>query len=218
MGTIGAGFSMSLDGFIAGPNDDVSRLFAWMSLGNTELNLSSGDTDFELKVSSESANSFEEAIRTTGAIVSGRRMFDVSGAWGGRHPLGTPVVVVTHHIPEEWDYEGSPFTFVTEGVEAAIAKAREIAGDKNIGVGGADIARQCLKSGLLDEIRIDLVPVLLGEGVRLFERLGIEPVELEMTGMGESPGVTHLTFRVIKSSSPNTSSLPSGEAVVQSEG
>jgi dihydrofolate reductase len=198
MGTISAGFSMSLDGFIAGPNDDVSRVFAWMSLGNTELKLSSGDTDFDLKVSSASADLFKETINQTGAIVSGRRMFDVSGAWGGKHPLGAPVVVVTHNIPKEWVYDGSPFVFVTDGVECAIEKAREIAGDKNIGVGGADLARQCLKLGLLDEIHIDLVPVLLGQGVRLFEHLGIEPVELERTGVFESPGVTHLSFRVIK--------------------
>jgi len=198
MGTIAAGFSMSLDGFIAGPNDEFQRLFAWMSLGNTELNLSSGDTDFDLKVSSESAKGFEEAIRSTGAIVSGRRMFDVASAWGGKHPLGAPVIVVTHKPPQEWVYEGSPFIFVTEGVESAIEKARAIAGDKNIGVGGADITRQCIKLGLLDEIAIDLVPVLLGQGVRLFEYLGIEPIELESTGVRQSPGVTHLSFRIVK--------------------
>lgn len=198
MGTIAAGFSMSLDGFIAGPNDDVQRLFAWMYQGDTGLDLSSGDTEFDLKVSSESAEGFEEAIRSTGAIVSGRRMFDVAGAWGGKHPLGVPVVVLTHSVPQEWVYEGSPFTFVTDGVESAIDKARQIAEDKNIGVGGADITRQCLKLGLLDEIQIDLVPVLLGQGVRLFESLAIEPIELEQTGVIESPGVTHLSFRVVK--------------------
>jgi dihydrofolate reductase len=125
-------------------------------------------------------------------------LFDVAGAWGGKHPLGAPVVVLTHHIPQEWAYEGSPFTFVTQGIEAAVEKARQIAGEKNIGVGGASVTRQCLKLGLLDEIGIDLVPVLLGQGVRLFEYLGIEPVELESTGVREAPGVTHLTFRICK--------------------
>jgi dihydrofolate reductase len=197
VGKVGAGFSMSLDGFIAGPDDDVQRLFAWMSLGDTDLGLSSGDTDFDLQMSSEDTEQFEETVRQTGAIVSGRRMFDVAGAWGGEHPMGVPVVVVTHTIPDEWAYEGSPFTFVTEGVETAVGKAREIAGDKDIGVGGADVARQCLKLGLLDEIQIDLVPVLLGRGVRLFEYLGIEPVELEITGVRRSPGVVHLSFRVV---------------------
>lgn len=198
MGTINAGFSMSLDGFIAGPNDDVSRLFAWMSLGDTKLDVSSGDTEFDLKMSSQDAEQYQEMATQTGTIVSGRRMFDVAGAWGGKHPMGVPVVVLTHTIPQEWAYEGSPFTFVTDGVESAIETAREIAGEKNIGVGGADITRQCLKLGLLDEIGIDLVPVLLGQGVRLFEYLGIEPIELETTRVTRSPGVTHLSFRVRK--------------------
>ena len=198
MGTISAGFSMSLDGFIAGPNDDVQRLFAWIALGDTDLSLASGDTDFELKVSAESAESFEATIQSTGAIVSGRRMFDVAGAWGGKHPMGVPIVVLTHTLPQEWVYEGSPFTFVTDGIESAIEMARVIAGGKNIGVGGAEITRQCLQAGLLDEIHIDLVTVLLGQGVRLFETLGIEPVELERMSVRESPGVTHLSFRVVK--------------------
>lgn len=198
MAKVSAGFSMSLDGYIAGPNDDVQRLFGWMTQGDTDLTMSSGDTDFDLKVSSKSAEFFEEMTRSTGAIVSGRRMFDVAGAWGGQHPLGAPVIVVTHNVPKEWAKEGSPFTFVTEGVESAIEQAKKIAGDKNVGVGGSDITRQCLKAGLLDEIGIDLVPVLLGKGVRLFEYLGIEPIELEITGVIEAPGVTHLRYRIIK--------------------
>lgn len=197
-GNVSAGFSMSLDGFIAGPNDDVQRVFAWMFSGDTNLQVSIGDEEMDLKLSEQSAEQYEEMTQAVGAIVSGRRMFDVAGAWGGKHPMNVPVIVVTHHIPREWVKEGSPFTFVTDGVESALAKAREIAGEKNIGVGGADIARQCLKLGLLDEIQIDLVPVLLGRGVRLFEYLGIEPIELERTGVIESPGVTHLSFRVVK--------------------
>jgi len=198
MGRIGAGFSMSLDGFIAGPQDDVQRLFQWMYSGDKDVKLTSGNTDFDLKVSSESAERFEEAPKTYGAIVSGRRMFDVAHAWGGKHPMGVPVVVLTHSVPQEWSKEGSPFTFVTGGIAQAIDAARKIAGDKNIGVGGADVTRQCLKAGLLDDISIDLVPVLLGQGVRLFEYLGIEPIELETTGVTRAPGVTHLTFSVKK--------------------
>ena len=198
MGTIGAGFSMSLDGFIAGPNDDVQRLFAWMFSGDTDMKVSIGDEEMDLKLSEQSAEQYEEKTQGVGAIVSGRRMFDVAGAWGGKHPMNVPVVVVTHTIPQEWPNDGSPFTFVTDGVESALEKAREIAGDKTIGVGGADMTRQCLKLGLLDEIQIDLVPVLLGQGVRLFEHLGVEPIELERTGVTEAPGVTHLSFRVVK--------------------
>jgi dihydrofolate reductase len=198
MGSIGAGFSMSLDGFIAGPNDDVSRVFAWMFQGDTDVQVTIGEEDMDLKLSEESAEQFE-GTGGLGAIISGRRMFDVAGAWGGKHPMNVPVVVLTHNVPQEWaDREDSPFTFVTDGLEAAIEQARLIAGDNNIGVGGADITRQCLKMGLLDEIGIDLVPVLLGDGVRLFEEMGIEPVELEITDVTPAPGVTHLRYRVKK--------------------
>jgi len=137
-------------------------------------------------------------MQETGVIISGRGMFDTAGAWGGKHPMGVPVIVVTHHIPQEWAFEGTPFTFATDGIEQALEKAREIAGNKNIGVGGADITRQFIKQGLLDEIHIDLVPVLLGQGVRLFEYLGIEPVELELIHASASPGVTHLSFKILK--------------------
>ena len=112
--------------------------------------------------------------------------------------MNVPVVVLTHNIPQEWVKKGSPFTFVTDGIESAIRQARKIAGNRSVGVGGADVMRQCLKAGLLDEIGIDLVPVLLGRGVRLFEHLGIEPIELERTAVTEAPAVTHLRFRVLK--------------------
>lgn len=198
MGTIGAGFSMSLDGFIADKGNGVDRLFAWMFQGDQDMTLSSGDKSFELQVSSEKAKDFETSMQETGVIISGRGMFDTAGAWGGKHPMGVPVVVVTHHIPPEWDNESSPFIFITDGIDHATHMAREIAGDKKIGVGGAEIARQFLGQGLLDEIHIDLVPVLLGEGVRLFEYMGVEPVELELIGASASPGVTHLSYRVKK--------------------
>ena len=198
MGTLGTGFSMSLDGFVAGPNDDVQRLFAWMYRGDTDFEWASGDRDFGLKVSAQSAEMFEEAARTTGALVAGRRLFDLAGAWGGKHPLDVPVFVVTHTVPEEWARPGSPFTFVTDGVASAVEQAQHVAGDKRVAVASPTIVRQCLQLGLLDEIHIDLVPVLLGDGIRLFDHLEIAPIELECTRVIEAPGVTHLTFRVIK--------------------
>jgi dihydrofolate reductase len=99
---------------------------------------------------------------------------------------------------QEWVYEGSPFTFVTNGVESAVEQAKVVAGDKNVAVGAASIAQQCIEAGLLDEIHIDPVPVLLGGGVRLFEHLGPKAIELESTRVIEAPSVTHLTFRVVK--------------------
>jgi dihydrofolate reductase len=94
--------------------------------------------------------------------------------------------------------EGSPFIFVTDGVESAIQQAKAAAGDKNVAVSSASIAQQCIRAGLLDDIHIDLAPVLLGGGVRLFEHLGNEPIELEMIKVIDAPGVTHIGFRVVK--------------------
>ncbi len=195
MGHVGAGFSMSLDGYIAGPGDDVQRLFAWMFAGDTDMTLSGGDHDFELKLSEDSARHFEELMQSIGAIVSGRRTFDVAGGFGGRHPLGAHVFVVTHNIPAEWA-DSPNFTFVTDGVESAIRQAQAYANGKSVSVGGADIMRQCIQAGLLDELQIDLVPVVLGGGVRLFDQLG--PLELEITGVREDKAVTHLTYRIVK--------------------
>ena len=112
--------------------------------------------------------------------------------------MGVPTFVLTHTVPQQWVYEGSPFEFVTDGVESAVEQAKQAAGDKNVAVGAASIAQQCLRAGLLDEIHVDLVPLLLGGGVRLFEHLGSTPIELESTRVIEAPGVTHLTYRVVK--------------------
>ena len=204
MGTVGTSLSMSLDGFIAGPNDGPERplgeggerLFQWYSSGDTDYTMPSGT--MAVKVSAASAAMLREAHGTIGALVTGRRTFDITNGWGGRHPLDVTVFVVTHSVPQGWANDGSPFTFVTDGVESAVAQAKRAAGDKNVGVGAASIVQQCLRAGLLDEIQLDLVPVLLGAGVRLFENLGAEPVELERTSVIEAPGVTHLRFRVVK--------------------
>jgi dihydrofolate reductase len=196
MGKVILGISMSLDGFVAGPGDDVQHLFKWYFSGDTDIPVQGGR--FSLKVSRRSAELIEDSMRTTGAMVAGRRMFDVARAWAGTPPFA-PCFIVTHRVPTEWVKEGSPFTFVTDGVESAIRQAKQAAGDdKNVAVATPNIMQQCLKAGLLDEIRIDLVPVLLGDGVRLFDHLGIEPIDLEITRVIEAPGVTHLGFRVVK--------------------
>jgi dihydrofolate reductase len=198
MGTVGAGFSMSLDGFIADPKGEVGPLFDWMFSGSTDMKLSAGDHDIDLKMSEPNVEHFEDMLKTVGAIVSGRGMFDEAKAWGGKHPMDVPVFVVTHNPPREWINKESPFTFVTDGVASAVALAQKAAGKKSVGVGGADVARQCLQAGLLDDIGIDLVPILLGKGIRLFEYMGIEPIKLEASGVTYTPGVTHLSFRVVK--------------------
>ena len=204
MGFVRTSLSRSLDGFTAGPDDGHERplgeggerLFGWYFGGDTDYTMPSGT--MAIKVSAASAEMLREAHGTIGALVTGRRTFDITNGWGGRHPLDVPVFVVPHSIPQGWANDGSPFTFVTDGVESAVAQAKRAAGDKNVGVGAASIVQQCLRAGLLDEIQLDLVPVLLGAGVRLFENLGAEPVELERTSVVEAPGVTHLRFRVVK--------------------
>jgi dihydrofolate reductase len=203
MGKVILDITMSLDGFIAGPNDGPERplgdggerLFAWYFSGDTDFEMPGGTMTF--KVSPVSAEVLQE-VHTVGALVTGRRTFDIANAWGGRHPVDVPVFVVTHTVPQEWVGEGSPFTFVTDGVESAVEQAKTVAGDKNVGVGAASIAQQCINAGLLDEIHIHLAPVLLGDGIRLFDHLGTEPIELESMRVVEAPGVTHLRFRVVK--------------------
>jgi dihydrofolate reductase len=195
MGKVTAGFSMSLDGFVADEDDGVDRVFKWYSIGDTRREVQSGDGSFTL--SAEGAEYIEEAGQVAGVLVSARRTFDIANAWGGRHPMGVPVVVVTHSAPEEWaEKEGSPFTFVTDGVPSAIAKAREIAGDKDVVVGAPSVTQQCLKLGLLDEVHIDLVPLLLGKGVRLFDLEA--PIDLVVTAASGNRYVTHLTYRLVR--------------------
>ena len=188
--------SVSLDGFVAGPHDEVDQVFRWYGSGDTEFPFPGSDLVF--KVSHASAELLREASQTIGAIVTGRRNFDNAHGWNGKPPLGVPHFVVTHRIPQEWVYQGSMFTFVTDGVTSAIAQARQLAGEKDVAVSSANIMRQCLKAGLLDEIHIDLVPVLLGDGIRMFEQLGSEPIELEQLRVVAGTGVTHLRYRVVK--------------------
>ncbi|HEX4206831.1 MAG TPA: dihydrofolate reductase family protein [Ktedonobacteraceae bacterium] len=198
VGKVTTGFSMSLDGFVAGPNEDFQHLFAWMTSGDTDYTLTIGKTEQKLKIAAESVEMFDDAINTTGALVAGRRLYELTHGWEGHHPVDAPVVVVTHRPPPEWVKEEWPVTFVTGGIESAIAQAKVIAGDKNVTVASATIAQQCLNAGLLDEIHIDLVPFLLGNGVRLFEHLKGAPVALENPQVSIGTGVTHLTYRIKK--------------------
>ncbi|MCL4267530.1 MAG: dihydrofolate reductase family protein [Anaerolineae bacterium] len=189
--------SVSLDGFVALPNDEVGPLFDWYASGDTEYPLPG--TNMVFKVSRVCAALFDENWTKIGASVTGRHTFDVAHAWGGNPPGGGNHFVVTHHVPPEWVYEGSPFTFVTDGIANAVGQAKNTAGtDKHIDVVGANIMQQCLKAGLLDEIHIDLIPLLLGEGIRLFDNLASEPAKLETIRVIEDTGVTHLQFRVVK--------------------
>jgi dihydrofolate reductase len=203
MGKVVFNITVSLDGFVAGPNDSPENglgdggdaLFNWYFSGDTEVAISEGTP--LLKISKQSADLLKTSLETYGAGVWGRRTFDIAHAWGG-HPPGTPAFIVTHHIPQEWVYEGSPFTFVTDGVESAIHQAKAAAGDKDVVVCTASILQQCLNAGMMDEIHLDIVPLILGKGVQLFDHLDIDPIELERIRVIDAPNVTHMGFRVVK--------------------
>jgi dihydrofolate reductase len=195
MGKVIAQFAMSLDCFIADAEDEVGRLYRWLSEG--EISVEVANSGMVFKTSPASAEIFREVIENTGAIVTGRRDFDVSKAWGGKAPVGDHCFIVTHSVPPEW--ANSPnFTFVTDGIENAVERAKKVSGEKNTSVSGSQITQQSLKLGLLEEIHIDLVPVLLGKGIRLFDHLDVQPIELEITRVIDAPGVTHLAYRIVK--------------------
>jgi dihydrofolate reductase len=195
MSKVYTGASMSLDGYIAGPDESgFEHLFKWY--GNGDVEVPTTKPDMTMRMTQENAEHWRTVIEMTGALVVGRKLFDFTNGWDGEHPIGKPVVVLTHEPPADWP-QNTPFTFVTDGIEAAIEKARELAGDKVVGVNGGTIARQCLDAGLLDEIWVDLVPVLLGGGTPFFEHLSTTPVELEgPVSVTEGRDVTHLRYRV----------------------
>jgi dihydrofolate reductase len=192
MGKIVMDMSMSLDGFIAAKNDtpdqplgeDGQRLHEWYFKDNAQA--------YNKEI--------EEDLASVGAVIIGRRTYENNHAWGGKGPLGSVLCLIlapADHVPPKEEI-GPVFTFVSDGIESALAKAKELAGDKDIALMGASVQQQFLVAGLLDEIHVDVVPVLLCEGVRLFDHLGSKHISLEQTKVGEGDQVAHLTYRVVK--------------------
>jgi dihydrofolate reductase len=191
MGKIVMDMSMSLDGFIAATNDtpdqplgeDGQRLHEWYFKDNAAA--------YNMEM--------EEDLTSVGAVIIGRRTYENNHAWGGKGPLGSvPCMVLApadHVSPKE--EIGPVFTFVSDGIASVLAKAKALAGDKDIALMGANVQQQFLVAGLIDEIHVDIVPVLLCEGVRLFDRLGSKHITLEQTEVGEGDQVAHLTYRVV---------------------
>jgi len=202
MTAIVTGLSTSLDGFIAGADDSPEqplgvggdRLFDWFSDGDTPSRFYP-----TFRMSAVSAMFFDGFASRHGAVITGRRTYDVTDGWGGQGPLpGVPLFVMTHRVPEHVPAGDPPYTFVTDGVERAVEKARAAAVGRDVSVMGASIVQQCLRSRLLDLLTIHLVPVVLGRGVRLLDGLDAENINLELVGVVDAPGVTHLTYRVVK--------------------
>src|SRR5262245_14933749 len=201
MSKVSAGATMSLDGFIAGPDDTgFDLLFKWYQGGDVEVPMPDSTAGVPPShVAKPSADLLDKEIGGWGALIVGRHLYDLTNAWNGRHPLGVTTVVLTHKPPEDRPEADDNFVFVTGGIEDAVAKAREIAGDKDVAVNGGQMARQALEAGLLDEIGVDLVPVILGDGTPLLADYKSRPVEFEgPTLVVQGNGVTHLRYRVVK--------------------
>ena len=200
MGKVVAQAIMSLDGYVAKQDNSIGRLFDWLQ--NGEVEIPTPARDFTVRLSPQSADHWRRWVSSLGALVCGRTLFDVTEGWQGRHSLDVPIVVVTHRLPDEWvdAHPDAPFTFVTDGVASAVAHAQALAGDRSVAVTGGTIARQCLELGLLDEVAIDLVPVVMGEGNRpFFGKLGADDVMLgDPTTCVQGERVTHLVFPVLR--------------------
>jgi dihydrofolate reductase len=208
-----ADISMSLDGFVAGPNPTLEqplgeggeRLHEWvfkLKSWRAPHGLEGGETGADDEV-------VTETLRATGAVIIGRRMFsggdgkwendpNANGWWGDEPPFHVPVFVLTNHAREPLRLKGTTFTFVTDGIESALEQARSVAGDKDVFIGGgASVVQQYLNAGLLDELQVHVAPVLLGSGVRLLD--GLDPtIGIEGTRVISSPYVTHLRYRVLR--------------------
>ncbi|OLF06736.1 dihydrofolate reductase family protein, partial [Actinophytocola xanthii] len=197
MGRTITGATMSIDGYIAGPGESgFDLLFQWYGNGEVELPTASPYVP-PLRLSPASAELVRREWGNTGALVVGRHLYDMTNAWGGRHPIDVTTVVLTHQRPADRPEDDENFVFVTAGIEAAVARAKEIAGDKDVVVNGGQMARQALEAGLLDEVGVELVPVVLGAGKTLFGELAATPVQFDgPIAVVQGDGVTHLRYRV----------------------
>jgi dihydrofolate reductase len=216
LGELKVDITMTLDGFVAGPDQTLEqplgaggeRIHEWayaMATWREQHGEPGGERNVDDDV-------YAESVAATGAVLMGRRMFsggagpweddpNSMGWWGDTPPFGVPVFVLTHHPREPVEMlGGTTFTFVTDGVETAAERARAAAGDRNVLVaGGADVVQQCLRAELVDEVQIHLAPLLLGDGgVRLFDGLGNDRPALRITRVVESPLVTHIRYRVVR--------------------
>jgi dihydrofolate reductase len=202
MGNVVLHFSMSLDGFIAGPDISAEhalgvggeRLHEWMFNRNSAQ---SGDPT-QSSASRKDAELVQEVVASVGAVVLGRRTFEVGLRHWADTPYPAPSFVLTHEPRGKLAMKSAAFTFVTDGIESAVQQAKQAAREQIITIMGANTAQQVLKARLADELQIQLIPVLLGAGTRLFDCIGTQQIELKTTRVVDSPFVTHLQFKVVK--------------------
>jgi dihydrofolate reductase len=215
VGKLRVNITMSVDGFVAGPNQSVENPLGigGMGLHDWAFPLAAWRRTHGLEGGAVNASTpvVEESLENVGAVLMGRNMFGGgpgpwgedpwNGWWGDDPPFRTPVFVLTHHSREPLEMQGgTTFTFVTDGIESALEQARTAAGGKDVVVaGGANIVQQYLAAELIDELNVSVAPVLLGEGARLFDNLGDTDLQLQQVRAIDAPGVTHLKYRVLRS-------------------
>ena len=185
---------MSLDGFVAQPDDNPAELFDWYWGG--DIMVPSAQEGMSFSVDAASAPMLHELTTACGAVIAGRRLFDQTDGWGDYHPAGAPVVVVTHRPPPEGAVDRFARTTFTRSVPEGIDTAKDIAGDRFVTIASADIIQQALKLGLVDEICISQVPVLFGTGVRYFGELVGHHVLLEDPVVVQGTRALHLRYQV----------------------
>jgi dihydrofolate reductase len=195
MSKVIASASMSLDGYISGPGESgFEHLFAWYGNGDVAVPTAQADRTFHM--TAENARLWREFTASTGALVVGRRLFDLTNGWDGNHPAGAPVVVLTHKPPTDWPHPDAPFTFVTDGIKSAIATAKQLAGEKAVGITAGTITGQAIDAGLVDEIWVMLAPVVLGGGTPFFAQMERAPVTFRGPDVVAAGGVTHLRYTI----------------------
>jgi len=199
MGQVIASASMSLDGYIAKDDNTIGLLFDWLNNGPVDFPTVNPDMTFHM--TPQSAEYMGHWLSEIGVLICGRTLFDFTGGWDGVHTMNVPVVVVTHTLPTDWidAHPGAPFHFVTDGIEAAVAKAQEIAGDQTVAVTAGTIAGQCLEKGLLDQVAVDLVPVVMGGGRPFFSTVSVKDFPLgDPESCVQGDRVTHLRVPVLR--------------------
>lgn len=194
MGKVIISATMSLDGFIADRHDNVGPLFDWYSAGDVEAHL--GDEERVFRTDPASADYLHTTAAEIGAVVIGRHLFDLTNGWNGRPAAGDAVFVVTHQAPTDWPFPDAPFTFVTDGVVNAVQQAKDFAGDRAVSVAASHIGGQALAAGVVDEVRVSLAPVVLGQGIPFFGDFTDGPQLLENPRVIEGNRVTHLIYTV----------------------
>ncbi|HSK58610.1 MAG TPA: dihydrofolate reductase family protein [Actinomycetospora sp.] len=196
---------MSLDGFVAGPDDGPDQ---GLGVGGERLHdfltFEGADHPASARSRDEVGTAVMAEVMATGAVLTGRRTFEFAGQWGGDHHDGVPIVVLTRSVPPEPPLGHA--RYVTDVREAA-AQAKAAAGDRDVLLHGAEAARACLRAGVLDEMALQVVPVLLGAGRRLFDDMPPEQVELELVRALHGPGMVHLRYRVRRARTPAGASI-----------